>query len=170
MQLILTELSTGCIEFCWTVTGFSWSVCRLTLFYLNCMSIGWLKSYQTVEWLFGMLLNCHRLWLICMYAGWFYFIWTVYWVTRVLLNCILVVLNVAELSQALADLYAGVILLFWFDSGWTLWFDCSWAVFLLTLLLEYFGECSIKVTVLLKYLNHAFSICGCHLFYTLLIF
>jgi len=30
---------------------------------------------------------------------------------RVLLNCILVVLNVAELSQALAERYTGVILL-----------------------------------------------------------
>jgi len=36
-----------------------------------------------------------------------YSIWTVYWVIRVLIKCILVALNVAELTQALADLYAG---------------------------------------------------------------
>ena len=39
-----------------------------------------------------------------LYAGWFYSIWTVYWVNRVFLNCILIVLNVAEFTQALADL------------------------------------------------------------------
>ena len=40
----------------------------------------------------------------------------------------------------------------------------------MTLFLEYFGECTIRVTVLLEYLNHTFSICGCHLFYNSLIF
>ena len=80
----------------------------------------------------------------------------------------------------------------WLDSGWTSWFDCSWAVILLTLLLEYFGECTIMVTeretiiiimrhkhyskssvtydnqtgliFLLEYLDHAFLIRGS--FYT----
>ena len=39
----------------------------------------------------------------------------------------------------------------WCDSGWTSKFDCSWAVVLVTLLLEYFDECTIRVTVLLDY-------------------
>ena len=55
----------------------------------------------------------------------------------------------------------------WLDSAW---FDFSWAAFLVTLLLEYFGECTIKFTVLLEYLHRAFSICGCLLFYNSLIF
>ena len=40
----------------------------------------------------------------------------------------------------------------------------------MALLLEHFGECTIRVTVLLKYLDHVFSICGCLLFYNSLIF
>ena len=36
----------------------------------------------------------------------------------------------------------------------------------LFLLLEYFDECTIKVTVLLEYLNNVFSICGCILLHT----
>ena len=39
--------------------------------------------------------------------------------------------------------------------------------FLVTLLLEYFGECIIRVTILFEYLDRAFSIC---LFYNSLIF
>ena len=37
-------------------------------------------------------------------------------------------------------------------------------------LLDNFGECTIRVTVLLEYIDHAFSIGGCHLFYILPIF
>ena len=44
----------------------------------------------------------------------------------------------------------------WLASGWTLWFDCSWVVFLVILLLEYFSDCTIRMTVLLEYLDHAF--------------
>ena len=51
---------------------------------------------------------------------------------RFLLNCQLVILNLAELSQVLAEPYAG-----WFYSSWTvywmtwlLWFDCSWVCLL----------------------------------------
>ena len=51
--------------------------------------------------------------------------------------------------------------------GWT---DCSWTVFLVTLLLEYLGECTIRVTVSLEYLDRAFSAFGCLLFYNSLIF
>ena len=42
-----------------------------------------------------------------LYAGLFYSIWTVYWVTGVFLNYIIVVyiLNFAELSQALLQIY-----------------------------------------------------------------
>jgi len=35
---------------------------------------------------------------------------------------------------------------------------------------EYLGECTIRVTVLLEYLDHTFSICGCLLDYHSLIF
>ena len=56
---------------------------------------------------------------------------------------------------------------FWTVTGW---FDCSRAVFLVTLLLEYFGECTIGVTVLLEYLDCAFLLCSCFLFCNLLIF
>ena len=45
--------------------------------------------------------------LIQALAAGFYSIWTVYWVTRFLLTFLHVVLNVVELSQALADLYSG---------------------------------------------------------------
>ena len=40
----------------------------------------------------------------------------------------------------------------------------------MTLLLKYFGDSNIRVTVLLKCLDRAFSICGCRLFYNSLIF
>ena len=40
----------------------------------------------------------------------------------------------------------------------------------MTLPLEYFGECTIRVTVLLEYLDRTFFICGCHLFYNSLVF
>jgi len=45
-------------------------------------------------------------------------------------------------------------------------------VFLVTLLLEYFGECTIRVTVLLEYLSqsHIFYMWGYLLFYNSLIF
>ena len=55
-------------------------------------------------------------------------------------------------------------------SCWTLLFDCSWAVLLMTLLLEYFGECTFRVTVLLEYLDCEFSTCSFHLFYNSLVF
>ena len=57
---------------------------------------------------------------------WFYSVRTVYWVTRVLLIELskLVGINVAELSQALVDLYAGWFILSelsigWLESYWT---------------------------------------------------
>ena len=40
----------------------------------------------------------------------------------------------------------------------------------MTLLLEFFYECTIRVTVLLEYLDRLFSICSCHLFYNSLVF
>ena len=40
----------------------------------------------------------------------------------------------------------------------------------MTLLLEYFGEWIIGITILLEYLDLTFSICGCLLFYNSLIF
>ena len=40
------------------------------------------------------------------------------------------------------------------------------AVILVTPLLEYFGECTIWVAVLLEYVDLAFSICGCFCFMT----
>jgi len=51
-----------------------------------------------------------------MFAEWLDSIRNVYWVTRFLLNGIVVVLNVAELSQGLANLYAA-----WFFSIWTVY-------------------------------------------------
>ena len=42
-------------------------------------------------------------------------------------------------------------------------------MFLVILLLEYFVNALIGVTVLLEYLDRIFSICGCLLFYNLLI-
>jgi len=43
--------------------------------------------------------------------------------------------------------------------------------FIMTILLEYFfGECTIRMTVLLEYLNRVLSMCGCHLFYNSLVF
>ena len=44
----------------------------------------------------------------------------VYWVTIFLLNCLLVALNLAELSQALAESYA-----WWYCSSWTVYW-LSW--------------------------------------------
>ena len=41
---------------------------------------------------------------------------------------------------------------------------------LVTLLLEYSGKCTIRMTVPSEYPDHAFSICGCHLFYNSLVF
>ena len=58
----------------------------------------------------------------------------------------------------------------WLDSGWTSWFDCSWAIFLVTPSIRVFNEYTIRVTVLLEYLDRTFSACGCNLFYNLLIF
>ena len=104
-EFTLVELCNGCLKSCLTVTGSSYTICRVILLY-----------------------------------------------------CILVVLNLAEVSQALAEQYAE-----WLYSSWTVywvtwlwWIDCSWAVFLMTFLLEHFGECTIRVTVLLEYLDHAF--------------
>ena len=99
-------------------------------------------------------------------TGWLDSYWTVYWLSWMLLNCHrLYSWTVCRCDFTLAELSIG-----WLDSGWTWRFDCSWAVFSVTLLLEYFGECTIRVTVLLEYLDHAFSICGCLLFYNSLIF
>ena len=55
--------------------------------------------------------------------------WTVYCVTQFLLNCLLVVLNVAELLQALAELYTG-----WFYPSWAVcWVTrCIWTVYWVT--------------------------------------
>ena len=109
---------------------------------------GWFYSIWTVYWVIRFLLNClllvlnvAELWLICMLGnftlselsiGWLESYWTV-------------VLNVAELSQALAE-----PLQVWFYSCWTAnWLTWLWlnlmiwlqrALFLVTLLLEYFGE------------------------------
>ena len=101
-----------------------------------------------------MLLKHHRL----SNAGWFYSSWTVFWLSWMLLNC-----------QTLAEPYAG-----WFYFNcyaywvtWLWWNLMIWAVFLVTLLLEHFGECTIRETVLLEYLDRLF---GCLLFYNSLIF
>ena len=48
--------------------------------------------------------------------------------------------------------------------------DLIVAVFLVTILLVYFGKCTNRVTVLLKYLDRAFSICGCLMLYNSLTF
>ena len=58
----------------------------------------------------------------------------------------------------------------WLYFGWTSWFDCRWTVFLVTPLMKYFDESTIRLTVLLEYLDHTFSICGCLLIYNSLIF
>jgi len=51
-----------------------------------------------------------RCWTVTSYITGFYSITIVYWVTRYLLTCLHVVLNVAELRQALADLH---LLFYW---------------------------------------------------------
>ena len=74
-----------------------------------------------------------------------------------------VVLNIAELSQALAEPMQGDFTLpelstGLLDSGWTSdrmnWLQLC--CLLVTLLLEYLDECTITMTVLLEYLNRAF--------------
>jgi len=106
---------TGCFQCCWSIIGSSWSVRRVFLLYLNCLlgdkslfelCNGCIEFCWTVT---GYISHLYAGWFYSIWTvylvGWFYSIWTVYWVSRVFLNCILVVLNVAELTQALADLY-----------------------------------------------------------------
>ena len=113
----LTELSTACLECCWTITGFSWFLCRVTLLCLNFLmseqiltklSIDCFECFWTVT-NFGML---GYFALSELSTGWMDSYWTVYWLSRMLL------------SQALADLYTG-----WFCSIRTvyhvIWLDMS---------------------------------------------
>ena len=42
---ILLNCMLSCIEWCWTVTGSSWTVCRVISLYLNCL-LGYLTTYR----------------------------------------------------------------------------------------------------------------------------
>jgi len=98
--------------------------------------------------------------------GWLESYWTVYWLSWMLLNC----------HRLWAELYAGVILLLLncLLVGLTLvepndmiaaelssWWLFYWWIHYYTVY---------RVTVLLECLDCGFSVCGCHLFYNLLIF
>jgi len=85
-------------------------------FTLSELSIGWVKSYWMAYWLFWMLLNCHKLYMICKQSDFFLSELFISWLESLVLNYQLIVLNVAELSQALVDLYAG-----WFYPIWTVY-------------------------------------------------
>jgi len=70
---ILTELCNGCLERCWTITRFSWSVCRVIFLYLNCLLSGYILTVLSTP--------CPEYcWTITCS------IWFVSWVTSLYLN------------------------------------------------------------------------------------
>jgi len=95
--------------------------------------------------------------IVDWYTSWL-ISWTACWVTRFLLNFLLVVLNVAETVTG---------------SSWNVY----WVTWLLvTLQLEYFGECTFKGDYFIRafqfwiFYNNNNILCGCLLLYNSLIY
>ena len=94
-----------------------------------------------------------------MQGEYFYSSWTVYRLSESCWSVTGSSWTVCKVILLLAELSTGRL-----DSGGILRFDCSWTVFLVTLLLEYFGECTIRVTVLFLYFGMGSLPCLVHLY------
>ena len=164
----LSELS---IESFWTEYGFiaffelSQAVADLyTGWFYSIWTAYWVSRVllNCLNWLPWMFLNCHRIYLIFVQGDFTLSELSIRWLESSETGCIECGWTI---TGSIAEPYAG-----WFYStcmncllGYlTLgeppigWIDCRCSVFLVTLLLEYLSQCTIRVTVILKYLDRTF--------------